>query len=162
LDADSRNYAIGQGELEVTPLQAANLMATIACGDFLDPTLVVSGMPRTPRRFPSIRPEHWALVRTGLYLCVNQPGGTAFPEAQLDSMLVCGKTGSAQSVPQVISWHYEFQSTDGERLSINAPTLATARERLGLAPDVRPVVRKALDKQPENAEGKDGPPTHAW
>ena len=80
----------------------------------------------------------------------------------MDALLVCGKTGSAQSVPQVTSRYFEFELPDGTRTNITAPSLEAAREQLDLPADVRPIARRAVEKLPPNAEGKDQPPTHAW
>ncbi|MCK6484609.1 MAG: hypothetical protein HUU22_02510 [Phycisphaerae bacterium] len=160
--ADGRNYAIGQGELQITPIQAANLLATIACGDFLSPTLFVFDEPRVPARFASISASMWRIAREGLYRCVNLPGGTAFPEARMPSVIVCGKTGSAESVPLVLTRRFVFESTDGTRLTADAPTLEAARESLGLPATSRPIERKPLELYPPTPEGAKGPPTHAW
>ena len=168
--ADARNYAIGQGEFEVTPLQAASLMATIACGDFLPPTLVVLDEPRQPLTFPEITARDWSLVRSGLFRCANEPGGTAFPEAHLEGLGICGKTGSAESVPVVVSREFEFEAPDGGtsaeasagRIRVVAPTVEAARERLGLPRDAKPVSAKPVERLPPAVEGKKLPPTHAW
>lgn len=160
--ADARNYAIGQGELQITPLQAANLMATIACGDYLSPTLFVPDAPRTAAHFSGVSAAHWRIVREGLYRCVNLPGGTAFPEARMPSVIVCGKTGSAESVPLVLTRRFVFETDDGTRRLVDAPTVEAAREALGLPASARPVERKALELYPPTPEGAKGPPTHAW
>lgn len=161
--ADARNFSIGQGELLLTPLQAANLVATIACGNFLDPTLIRDEAPRTPREFAGIRPDSWRMAREGMYRCANLPGGTAYPNVKLDSVVVCGKTGSAESVPIVTRKRFIFAASDGSELTIEAPTVEAARERLNLPADARPVGAKAVASwPPRRAEGKQTTPTHAW
>lgn len=160
--ADGRNYAIGQGELQITPLQAANLMATIACGDFLPPTLLQGDAPRTPQPFPNIRDEHWRIARTGLYKCVNEPGGTAHPQGQVAAVAVCGKTGSAQTVARIAARRYVFEVEPGRRRDAVAPTVEAARERLGLPADARPIEQPIVEKWPPNEPEKNAPPTHAW
>ncbi len=98
--ADGRNYAIGQGEIQITPLQAANLFATIATGRYQSPTLVSNaGCERPTVRIDGIPESAWQLVRRGLYRCVNEPGGTAYNYARMDDLEVCGKTGRAQCAP---------------------------------------------------------------
>lgn len=161
--ADARNFSIGQGELLMTPLQAATFTATIACGDFLEPTVLRPDSPRVPRRFTGLRPEHFRLVREGMYRCANLPGGTAFPHLRTAGMSVCGKTGSAESVPLVTRREYVFSGGDDSEQVVEAPTVEAAREKLDLPGDVKPLRSKPTAFwPPRRAEGKQTPPTHAW
>lgn len=107
--SESVNMAIGQGFLQVTPLQVTRWFAAIANdGDLPRPYLVESvgllGEAVTPASIPELtptdlRPEVLAVIREGL--CnVTRPGGTAdfvFRNSPLQTMGVCGKTGTAQS-----------------------------------------------------------------
>jgi penicillin-binding protein 2 len=95
---------IGQGYIEVTPLQLATYAARIATGRAIQPhlTRTISGELVT-----GSRAEDWPLldlpekfltaVRQGMFAVVNEPGGTA-PEARLPDphVQMAGKTGSAQ------------------------------------------------------------------
>jgi penicillin-binding protein 2 len=165
--ADGRNYAIGQGEIQFTPLQAANMFATIAAGRYRDPTIVAND----PRDRPSIPIEGvsstaWSLTRRGLYRCVNEPGGTAYQYARLEALEICGKTGSAQCVPRVVRQRFTFRSGDGDGesgvVSIIASTLEAARELLGLGSAVKPVKREAVERYPPPDPESGKTPTHAW
>jgi cell division protein FtsI/penicillin-binding protein 2 len=178
-DADGRNYAIGQGEIQITPLQAANAFATLAAGEFREPTFIANdGRPRPARRFPTVSQEAWRLMRRGLYRCVNEEGGTAFKYAHMSELEICGKTGSAECVPRIIERRYTFQiPTAGELApvmrSIEAPTIESARERLELPAGTPCVARaitrrwppgdfiKAEDAGPDSLP-KEKVPTHAW
>lgn len=161
--ADGRNYAIGQGELQLTPLQVANMFATIAAGSYRDPTLIANdGKPRPAIKIPKVTDEMWNLARLGLYRCVNDVGGTAYKWARLEDLEICGKTGSAQSVPRVIRRRYVFQKDSGGTVTATAPTLEAARSLAGVSNNVKPISRKIVETwPPRNPDGKDYP-THAW
>jgi penicillin-binding protein 2 len=98
-----RSLAIGQGELLITPLQLANLTAAIANrGFYYPPHLVKSiGSPENiikkynEKQIVDIKPEHFEPIIEGMEKVV-QVGGTARRGA-LDSIPVCGKTGTVQN-----------------------------------------------------------------
>lgn len=98
------SLAIGQGELEFTPLQMANMTAAIANrGYFITPHLVrkIDDYNRTDSlmKHPNqtgIDGEHFETIIQGMYDVVHEPGGTA-RRARIDSIAVCGKTGTAQN-----------------------------------------------------------------
>lgn len=167
--ADGRNYAIGQGEMQVTPLQAANLFATLAEGKYRAPTLIANdGRPRPSLDFPGVSADAWRLVRQGLYRCVNEEGGTAFKHARSAAMEICGKTGSAECVSRVVEQRFTFEVDQGAgktEWSVAAPTVEAACELLDL-PYGTPVVKtEPLKRFPptvaDNGEGGKVP-THAW
>jgi penicillin-binding protein 2 len=95
---------IGQGYIQVTPLQLATYASRIASGRMVQPHLTrkLSGVMQ-----PGSEPDDWPIlgmpekllhhVREGMWAVVNEPGGTA-PLARLADPLVqlAGKTGSAQ------------------------------------------------------------------
>lgn len=160
---DGRNYALGQGEILVTPLLAANLFATIADGAYRDPTLLVNDpRPRPATAIAGVRSADWATVRNGLYRCANEPGGTAFAGAHMDELVICGKTGSAQSVARIAAARYRFRLDEGGEKSVVAPTVEAARERLGLPERAVPIERAIVSRWPPPLEGKTEPQTHAW
>lgn len=161
--SDARNYSIGQGEVQLTPLQVANMFATIGAGVYRDPAVLMDdGESRPVQQFKSLRPEDWAVVRKGLYRCVNEQGGTAFSFVHMEDLEVCGKTGSAQCVPRVTQTRFVFQLADGSQQTIDAPTPEKAREMLDLPATAKCIGRKALVRWPaKDPETKDYP-THAW
>lgn len=95
---------IGQGYLQVTPLQLATYVARIASGRLIVPhfTRKIGAVLQ-----PEAQPENWslldlsdkelAIVRYGMWAVVNDGGGTA-PAAQIPAGLgqLAGKTGSVQ------------------------------------------------------------------
>ena len=93
--------AIGQGEILATPLQIANLAATIANrGYFYTPHVVKqihdSVMPKEflTKRVPKINRQYYEEIVEGMRMAVT--GGTC-RGAQLRDIEVCGKTGTAQN-----------------------------------------------------------------
>lgn len=97
----ARHTAIGQFPFTATPLQVANMMATIATGEYR-PVVLWSNDPRprpSAERLP-VSEAHWAIVREGLFEAVNMPGGTAYRHVNLSDMsdyVLLGKTGSAET-----------------------------------------------------------------
>lgn len=95
------SISIGQGEVTATPLQIANLGATIANrGYFITPHVVkrIEGEPISPeyteRRYTKVDPIHYDEVVEGMRNAVL--GGTC-RAANLPDVEVCGKTGTAQN-----------------------------------------------------------------
>ena len=95
------SISIGQGEVNLTPLQIANLGATIANrGYYIIPHVVkeVQGMPLdtlyTRKHHTMVQPKHYDAVIEGMRQAVL--GGTC-RAANSSSYEVCGKTGTAQN-----------------------------------------------------------------
>lgn len=96
----ARLAAIGQGEVELTPVQAANMVATIASGVYKPVTLWPDNPnQRQPSTVLPVNPSAWRIIREGLYRAVNREGGTAYRTARLQNAgeyVLLGKTGSAE------------------------------------------------------------------
>ncbi len=95
------SISIGQGEVNLTPLQIANLGATIANrGYYIIPHVVkeVQGMPLdtlyTRKHHTMVQPKHYDAVIEGMRQAVL--GGTC-RAANSSAYEVCGKTGTAQN-----------------------------------------------------------------
>lgn len=162
--ADGRNYAIGQGEIQLTPLQAANIFATLADGRYRAPTLIANDGRRRPSYgIPRVSSSHWSVVRRGLFRCVNELGGTAHKYVCLDELEICGKTGSAQCVPRITKRRYTFAAGDnGKTVSVVAPTVEAAREALDLSAGAACVKREIVERWPPPDPKSGKIPTHAW
>ncbi len=101
---DTINAGIGQGFVQVTPLQLATYASRIATGRAVQPHLTrsLNGILQ-----PALLPAHWpelglpdehlAALRAGMFAVVNEAHGTA-PKARLPlaGIQMAGKTGSAQ------------------------------------------------------------------
>jgi penicillin-binding protein 2 len=160
---DARNFALGQGEIQLSPLQVANLFATIADGAVRAPSILLDDPNSRPRMtIPFVTPHHWTIIRDGLYRCVNEYGGTAYHGARMDDLAVCGKTGSAQCVPRVIRRRYVFQTADAQTVSVAAPTLEAAREALGLPASAKPISNTIVERWPNLPESELRRLSHAW
>lgn len=97
---DACNMAIGQGPLLATPLQVANVAATIARdGLFLSPRIVLDGGPEQIIRDLHLPGDALAAVQRGMYGVVNASAGTAHNTARHPTIEICGKTGTAQTSP---------------------------------------------------------------
>lgn len=99
-----RSLSIGQGEIEMTPLQLANLAATIANrGYYYPPHLLraVEGDPEYMKKYQKqirtkVSPENFQILVEGMNLVYQGESGTA-RWYRIDSVSSCGKTGTAQN-----------------------------------------------------------------
>jgi penicillin-binding protein 2 len=117
---DNENLAVGQGDLEATPLQLAVAYSAIENGgnvvrphvglevDAPDGTVLQKIDPQ-PARHVNIDPQNLDAIRTGLHDAASQSGGTSadvfasWPQSQYP---VFGKTGTAQHDNQADqSWY---------------------------------------------------------
>ncbi len=100
------SLSIGQGEIGCTPMHLANLCATIANrGYYYIPHIVKNSEHVTiddkykERHYTLVDTTHFPKVIEGMYRAVNSgygSGGTA-SVAAVDSLEICGKTGTAQN-----------------------------------------------------------------
>jgi penicillin-binding protein 2 len=100
------SLSIGQGEIGVTPLQIANLCATVANRGFYYIPHIIKDSPGIEidpkykeRVYPKVDSSYFKLAVQGMYMAVNgggSAGGTAFAAA-IPGKDVCGKTGTAQN-----------------------------------------------------------------
>ncbi|MFT3838180.1 MAG: penicillin-binding protein 2 [Myxococcaceae bacterium] len=100
------NTAIGQGDVNVTPLQLAMMYSAFANGGTLFTPQVVKKIespggqvlkefaPKMVRQI-NMSPEEHELLMSAMTAVVNEPGGTAY-RAHLKDVTVAGKTGTAQ------------------------------------------------------------------
>ena len=97
------SICIGQGEVTVSPFEMANLAVIMANrGYYYHPHFIkeIEGdtIPSKylVKNYTKVDQKHFPEVIEGMYDVVNTPGGTA-RRARLDSIIVCGKTGTAQN-----------------------------------------------------------------
>lgn len=164
--ADPWNYSIGQGEVAATPLQAANVAATIAAGQWRGVHLArdETGNPLGPVDAPiSFDPGRMRVLREGMWRVVNERGGTAHvARLKSEGYVLCGKTGSAQAVPLVLNTRYFFEWPDGRRETVVEASREDAERRfVDLAEPPMLVGWRAHERFPPWQEG-DKLPAHAW
>jgi penicillin-binding protein 2 len=126
LNGDIANLSIGQGDMQVTPLQMAQAMAIIGNGGtFYQTRLVqqvqtvdneiVSAFQVREKKTLGASADTMEQLRTGMVNVVNGAGGTAH-QASLDNVEVAGKTGTAQWGPKTkertAAWFAGFVPAD--------------------------------------------------
>ena len=98
------SLSIGQGQLGITPLQMANIMAIVANrGFFYKPHLIkaigdkkVVKEEFTVKNSAGIDSKHFNVVIQGMSDVVNQGGGTAY-YSKINNIEMCGKTGTVEN-----------------------------------------------------------------
>jgi penicillin-binding protein 2 len=115
--AETLSVAIGQGYVNVTPLELAEFAAEIANGgirykphfvkqiESLDGRIVKAEEPEVEHRV-ALDPEVVQIVHDAMGDVVNGPHGTAH-KAKLDGITVCGKTGTAQVIKEAQGVHID-------------------------------------------------------
>jgi len=144
---DTANLCIGQGDIDVTPLQMAVMTAAIANGgkvlwprlvasiDSADPTSTVP-----PQVFPGgrvrdhlgVSERNLKILKDAMLADTEHPEGTAYPAFRFYSrqgdrgglMRVCGKTGTAQvkdirgRLQDQITWFISFAPYESPRYTV--------------------------------------------
>lgn len=118
------SISIGQGEILTTPLQIANLGATIANrGYFITPHIVKSieggdiESTYKQRRNTTIEPKHYEPIVKGMRGAVT--GGTcSIAGVILPGVEICGKTGTAENRGKSHSIYMGFAPMDNPKIAI--------------------------------------------
>lgn len=91
-----RSNSIGQGEVLVTPMQLANLAATIANGGhYITPHLLKHDSMLTHVHHTAVQPKYFPAVQQGMARVMTN--GTGRHHALPDSIVSAGKTGTVQN-----------------------------------------------------------------
>lgn len=161
---ETLNYSIGQGALQVTPLQMASLMSTVANGGSIwQPYLVAES-----RRFGSapeklggshllnrlsFSEDSWHLVRQSLSDVVQ--GGTGIA-AQIRGVEVAGKTGTAQ-VPKgkEHAWFIAYAPAEQPTVACSIVVEHGGHGGSTAAPIAHDLLAMALGHEETNASGED-------
>ncbi len=107
-DLDAVNEAIGQGTVQVTPLQVARFMAAVGNGGTLyRPQIVEKIVDPAGNEVQTFKPDAQGVLpiksstldalRQGLYAVVHDPRGTAYFRFLNIKIPIYGKTGTAES-----------------------------------------------------------------
>jgi len=162
--ADAWNFAIGQGEATATPLQVANVCATIASG-YWAPVRLLAGpdaeIGRPPGERVEFDPHALRVLRAGMWCVVNDRSGTAYKRARLNckDYELCGKTGSAQAQPQPVKFRYTFERPDGTQQRVDAFLEEDALAQLD-NPAAQRVGKQTIERYPPLLPGELS--AHAW
>lgn len=98
------SLSIGQGEIEITPIQMANIMAIVANRGFYYRPHLIKGIGEqriikpefTEKIHAGVDSRHYDPVIEGLSQAVNAPGGTGY-SFRIPDIEMCGKTGTVQN-----------------------------------------------------------------
>lgn len=154
---------IGQGQVAATPIQMANVAATIARdGLWMRPRLIVDepglgkgdASPASPEtRDLQLSPDAVAAAKAGMWKVVNTRAGSGFEHLHRDDVSIAGKSGSAQAAK------FSIPLRDEHGQVVRGDNGKPLRKFLEPSTDARP--------NPANpwyrGHGEDGSDlTHAW
>jgi penicillin-binding protein 2 len=154
---DNESLAVGQGDVQVTPLQLAVAYAALANGGTIvrphlgldvqnaDGTVLQNINPPPTRHNININPLYLSTILTGLRDAASQPGGTSYDVMGNFPEQVYGKTGTAQYNNQPdYSWYACFVPAS----ATTKPILVVVHVERGGFGDVAaaPVARQILSQ----------------
>ncbi len=120
---DPRNLAVGQGKLQVTPLQAAQLYGLVATDGRMPPLRIIREKAPAPDEVrPGLNLNHHYMtaLRDAFAAVVNEPGGTGYGRATLPDVRIAGKTGTAQAgAGDDHAWFVGFAPADRPRVAFS-------------------------------------------
>jgi len=166
--AHSRLFAMGQGEVSMTPIQVANLMATYASGRYKPVTLIRRREDHPEWRLPGTDAQ-WLAIRRGIFGVTNDQKGTAYKYANYvrDGYALAGKTGSATASRWPTAYLIPYMEPDGSHREVvlaagaRGPALKRfAREFPDAVPDKENV--KAVHYWPVGKPPEGQRYSHAW
>lgn len=132
---DLLTMSIGQGDVQMTPLQVANMFAAVANrGPIMTPHIVRAVFDPTGteqllltepevRRTVPVSDEHLQVIEDGLIAVSADEDGTAFRVFGDFDIPIAGKTGTAENRPrQPFAWYggYNTAGLDGEQYVVVA------------------------------------------
>jgi penicillin-binding protein 2 len=175
------NLAIGQGDVNVTPMQQLVFYGALATGIRWRPQVVrriedadgrvVQEFAPEERGRPHVAPSTRETVLKGLLAAVNEPFGTAYG-SRLKEAVMAGKTGTAQVVKlgakrlkasQVgyferdHAWFAAFAPADDPRIVVVVLNEHSGFGASNAAPTAAAVVRKWLELEAQDAAERAGP-----
>lgn len=156
---DTCNIAVGQGALQVTPLQMAMLTATIANdGCLYQPRLIMAEREENAAEFQEIPAvvvrrmpwpaENLALVKNGMRDVVQDAEGTG-RLAQLEGIIMAGKTGTAEygrkGAGQKHGWMILFAPFEQPRYAVAIVMDDAVSGGISVGPRMRQLMREIFD-----------------
>ena len=121
-DGDTANFAIGQGYVLITPLQAARMIAVFANGGYLVTPHILRSVDNKEVLHPkaqklNINLNNIEIINAGLRAVVEDDSGTAHLLAEL-KLKVAGKTGTAQVQNKLAhGWFIGFAPYDQPKIA---------------------------------------------
>lgn len=107
---DTFNTAIGQGFLKVTPLQMANVMATMVNGGTKITPYIIRGTNPQKENL-NLNPKNLEIIKDALSGVVNEPNGTA-SSARSYMIKFGGKTGTVQVVSKKLKEKISYKNIE--------------------------------------------------
>jgi penicillin-binding protein 2 len=155
------NLAIGQSELQVTPLQVVTMLAAVGNGGTLYRPHVVETIasdlsspewtfePEAVAELP-VNASNLAVIQDSLYKVTSASYGTAFAAFEGLEVSVAGKTGTAESGQQKPhAWFAGYAPADNAEIAIAVVVEYSGEGAVYAAPLFRKVVEAYFDIQPE-------------
>jgi penicillin-binding protein 2 len=168
---DAVNLAIGQGELLVTPLQTASLLAAVGNGGTLyrpQAVEMIASDPDNPdwsfepvalARLP-VTAENLAVIQDSLLKVTTASHGTAYTPFKGMGLPVAGKTGTAESGQQEPhAWFAGYAPADDPEIAVAVIVEHSGEGSVYAAPLLRKVVESYFAEQVPTEEAPDPTPT---
>jgi penicillin-binding protein 2 len=158
---DTANMAIGQGDVQFSPLQMACFAASLARNELTTkPTLLHDPNHPTQHTEPiGLTPEQRAVLLQGMRNVVTMPGGTAtqyvnLPSERVPGVDVAGKTGTAEVGAKGdfnVAWFICFAPVDKPEIAVAVAVRSNERGDYGggrnAAPVAFAILRSYFDKK---------------
>ena len=158
---DTVNLSIGQGELQVSPLQIASIMAAVGNGGTLyrpQTVEMIASDPDNPEwtfqpvemaQLP-VDAENLRVIKDSLYKVTSASHGTAYRAFQGLEVTVAGKTGTAESGREnPHAWFAAYAPAQTPEIAVVAIVEHSGEGSTFAAPLVRKVVEAYFGVQPE-------------
>jgi penicillin-binding protein 2 len=151
---DNVNLAVGQGDVQVTPLQLARAYASLANGGTLvTPHLggrivdvhgkTIKTIHPPPQRHLNISNETRSVILGGMHRAADEAGGTSYPVMGSFPIPVAGKTGTAQrDGQQDQSWYGVIAPYNNPQIVV---TVTVERGGFGVE-SAAPIARAILER----------------
>ena len=158
--SDTLNMVIGQGEMQITPLQITRMVAAVANGgslwrpQFVKEVGLIGEEPSyvaTPTSTDTLdfAPETFTTIRRGMCDVTLRPEGTArymfqeWYDWQQTDVVICGKTGTAETGGENVkpqAWFVAFTPQDDPEIAITVIVENSCEGSEVAAPIVRRIV----------------------
>ncbi len=141
---DTANMAIGQGFIQMTPLQACRMVSVFANGGYLVKPIIVLG--EKEERIPlGISQTALELIKKGMERVVMGDRGTG-RLARIQGIRVAGKTGSAQDPPRkkTHAWFVCFAPAENPHIAVSVVVEEGGMGSSAAAPIAKKVLEAAF------------------